>query len=275
MERVLQILGDGPGLPPEAQDALVQIAPREVLAERFHHGHRVGVVEAHLVQLERERTLHVGGVGIHVRNGDKAGDGIQRKGPVGADEARAKFDGGDMPLSRGPKAQDESQRARRNPVLIRVGHDGGIEKRRGFQGVLPGKECADEQPAGLRQGALREDVGRHSFEVRQQGGFEVEVPAVEFPEHGRQIPGGVRLAQGEGPANDGGDALDVRRNEGPQDDAGALGNERHAEMAKPDGGHRSLLAEAAIECSGKFISARESWKASVDSAPWFSLTRSW
>ena len=84
------------------------------------------------------------------------------------------------------------------------------------------------------------------------------------------------LAQGEGAADDGGDAVGVGGDERADDDPGALGDEREVVAAKRDGLHGACQVGAgAIECSAKFISARERWKARVDSAPWFSLTRSW
>ncbi len=51
-----------------------------------------------------------------------------------------------MPFARSAQAENESQRARWQPRLIGVRDDGGVEQRRGFQGVFSQEIGADQQP---------------------------------------------------------------------------------------------------------------------------------
>ena len=248
-ERGLEILRDGPCLAPDAEHASIQIAPREVLPKRFHHGGGVPVIEAHLVQLDEERRFLVAGIGVDLRHGDEAGDGVQTDAAIGSDEAGAELDGRNVPFAGGAQAHDESQAAIGHAILDRMGNDGWIEECGGFQRVLSGKECADEELARAGEGTLREEVGNHPLVIRKQGRLDIEVPGVEFLEHGFQGACGVFLAEGEGATDDGGDAVDAGRDEGADDDTGALRNERDLVTAKRDGSHKALFAGGAITCS--------------------------
>lgn len=233
----------------------------------------MAVIEAHLVQLDDEQRFHVTGIGSDLRHGHEAGDGVQTDAAIGSDETGAELDGRNVSFAGGAQAHDESQAAIGHAILVRVRNDGRIEECGGFQRVLSGEECADEELARAGERTLREDVGTHSLAIRKQGRLDIEVPGVKFLEHDLQLACGVFLAQGEGATDDGDDALDAGRDEGADDDTRALGNERHLVKAKGDGSHKARLDGGEIKCSAKFISARERWKASVDSAPWFSLTR--
>ena len=152
--------------------------------------------------------------------------------------------------------------------------DGRIEEGRRFQGILARKEGPDEERAFPRQGPVREEVGHHLVEAGQQGGLDVQVPGLEVLQHRGQVAPGLGLAQGQGAAEDGGDAVDATGDEGPEDDPGALRDELNLVVTKAKGTHQENRRGGAMGCSAKVISARERWKARVDSAPWFSLTRS-
>ncbi len=121
---------------------------------------------------------------------------------------------------------------------------------------------------------LGEEVRNHPLVVRQERALQIEMAGVELAEHGVQVPEGVLFAQGQGAADDGGDAQGTGGDEGPDDHPGALGNELQVVPAKGEGAHESAITEGPTRSWAELISARARWKARVDSAPWFSLTRS-
>ena len=131
-----------------------------------------------------------------------------------------------MPLAGGSKAHDEAQAAFLHSSLIRVGYDGRIEQGRRFQRVLPREESPDEEFPLAGDRTLRKELREHSLEISQEPRLDVQVPGVEFPQHGLQVPDRILLAQGEGAAYDGRDSLRVAGDEGPDDDARALGQEQ-------------------------------------------------
>ena len=152
---------------------------------------------------------------------------------------------------------------------------GGIEEGGGFEGILSGEECADEELAFTGEGAMREEVMFDLFEVGDERGFDLEVATGELESDLVELVDDLFFSQCKGSADDGGHALAFGGNERADDDTGALWEQCHLMAAEVDLTHseRGVGGEV-VTCSAWFISTRARWKARVDSAPWFSLTRS-
>ncbi len=84
----------------------------------------------------------------------------------------------------------------------------------------------------------------------------------------------VHATLSEKPIQNGDHAVGVGRNKRADDDPRAVRQQHDLVTAEVDGAHVGIDCREIGACSAWFISARESWKARVDSAPWFSLTRS-
>ena len=175
-----------------------------------------------------------------------------------------------MPLTGGAEAHDEAQTACGHAGLIRMRHDGGIEERSGLQRVFTAEKSADEELPRAGERALREDFRLHFRKVAHEHRLDVKVAAVEVRMHAGELFFHLRLRQCQRTADDGGKASGAGGNEGPDDHAGALRLED--DLMAVDG--EVTHARAGRGCCAKVISARARWKASVDSAPWFSFTRS-
>ena len=176
-----------------------------------------------------------------------------------------------MAFPGGPEAHDEAQAAVRNPGLVRVRHHGRIEQGHRFQGVLAGEQPTDDQLAGAGEGPVGEHLGRDPLEMGKQDRFQVEVAALEVTADDLRERLGLRLGQGQSPADDGGDPLGIGGNEGPENDPAALGRQDDVVPMQGERVHEAPIRAGTIPCSATLISARDSRKASVDSAPWFSL----
>ena len=157
-----------------------------------------------------------------------------------------------MPFAGGAQAQDETQFALREAALVRVRDDRGIEKRRGFQGILAGEERADVELARLGERAAAEDVGLDPLEVdaarsREYPTWRLANSAVTAA---RCSSVSVSLER-QGAADDIDDARGIRGDEGADQDAGAIGTEA-------DPGGTNVQAAHGCESETGMASARVS-----------------
>ena len=148
-----------------------------------------------------------------------------------------------------------------------MGHDGGVEDGRRFEGIFARKERPDQQFTGAGEGSMRENMAADPFKMNPEQRLDIEMARVEFTPHRFEVTRDILFAQGQGPADDRDDAVTLLRNEGADDDPRAFGKEGDVVAAETDGTHAAAFGWCVTRCSAHPISARERWKASVDSAP--------
>ena len=176
LERAAQVAMDRFRFRPHAAHAFIELLEREIFPERLQHIRRVAIFKTHLLEFQREAFLFVSGIRHDLRHGDETRHGIDGHRAVRRDDARAKFDGGNVALARGAQAHRKTQIARRHVGLIRMRDDGRIKKRGGFQRVFAGKKRADEKLARARKQQLSANVPAHFFKMREEQRLDVEVP---------------------------------------------------------------------------------------------------
>ena len=72
-------------------------------------------------------------------------------------------------------AHDESQRPVRNSLLVGMGHDGGVEDRRRFEGIFARKERPDQQFTGSGEGSMRENMAADPFKMNPEQRLDIEM----------------------------------------------------------------------------------------------------
>ena len=128
---------------------------------------------------------------------------IRRRG----DQAGAELDGGDVAFAGGPQAHDEAQAAIRTPAWSGCGTMDGLNRAADSRAYSP-VNSAPMSSLRARERGAGEHVGRDPLEVGQQDRFQVEVAAVEVRRDWPPARASASAsAQGQGPADDGGDAL--------------------------------------------------------------------
>ena len=177
--------------------------------------------------------------------------------------------------------------------LVRVRDDGGIEQGRRFQGVFGQEIGADQQLSLFGEFLIGQQEVADLFESFQKEFADLLVALGEFGGDFVQERADSLFRQRHDPGDDPADPLGISRIEWPQKNAGLVGLE--------DGGRafdvdriciHGLVSQGNETGSGDYfstaigslklvsmfcanrISANESRKARVDSAPWFPLTRS-
>src|SRR5690349_14833349 len=84
--------------------------------------------DAQFLKLSLEERLFVSLTGDLLGLKAIPGGRIDGDAAVRIDDTRAESDGRNVPLARGPQAQDEAERTGQQIRLIRVGNDGGVEE---------------------------------------------------------------------------------------------------------------------------------------------------
>ena len=201
---------------------------------------------------------------------------------IGMDDAGSESDGGNVAFPGGAQAENEPQGAGREAGLVGVRNDRWIEQGSGFQGVFGEEIGADQEPSRFGQFRVRCQRLAHLFEAFQKELADVLVPLRRNPR---------RRSSRSGPTRSSGSdmirAMILATRSGPP---GVKGRRRTRDwsglrivdvrlrcMDMGVGGYSAIaigcLKLVRMFCASR-ISARESRKARVDSAPWFPLTRS-
>ena len=123
----------------DAGDAGGQLAAGELFGQGSHHRRGAFVIQAHLLQFNSKPALPVAGVRHHFRHRDKTRNRSQGNPPLRRNNTIPELYGGNVSLAGRPQAHDKTQPSFQHPRLVRMSHDGRVEKRGGFQGILPGK----------------------------------------------------------------------------------------------------------------------------------------
>ena len=187
-----------------------------------------------------------------------------------------------MSFPGGAQAENKSQRAGRQTRLVRVRNDGRIEQGSGFQGVFGQEIGADQQPSLFGEFLIRRQRLADLFEAFQKEFADLLVPLGELSGDFVQQRADPVFRERHDPGDDPGDPLGTTRTEGPEENARLVGLEDRGCTFEVHGhgchGGYSAMAIGSLKLVSMFcakrISANESRKARVDSAPWFPLTRS-
>jgi hypothetical protein len=187
-----------------------------------------------------------------------------------------------MAFSGSPKTEDKAQLSLLQAGLIGRGNDAGVEKGAGFKGVLVHEIGTEENPSGFAQLAVGGQKRADLVKAAQKDFADPLMTVREFPHNLAQFPFHVRLFQKHDPREKVGDALvGLGRGQGLDDERGKKGAQQHApgvgtqlerEAANPGlrkthDKEEDSPPKLAVALCRDFISARESRKARVDSAP--------
>ena len=126
-------------------DFLGQLLDGKGIAQGLENGFRDSVRHAQFLQLSPENGFVVGNGRDVVRRRHVTRGHIHENLALPVDDSRSKRDGGNMPLAGRAQAENKTERSLGKPGLIRMRHDGRIEKRRGLQRIFVGKIGADEK----------------------------------------------------------------------------------------------------------------------------------
>ena len=239
--------------PPHLADAVVQVAKREVLRQRFHDLAGVtfayaSVFETHLVQFDDKELFLIGWIGHDIRQGDESRNGIHGDVAVRGDHAGPELDRRDVAFSRGAQAHDEPETALGHAGLVRVSDHGRVEERGGFHRVFPGEGRADQKLPRARDRALGEDLRTDRLVNFHQTRFEIQVPLREIVPQNFHLVVRLLLRKREDATDHVGDLMRVGRDERTHDDARAVRLERHIMAAQVQGHQATDRGGAGIRC---------------------------
>ena len=203
--------------------AHLDLGEGECLAERLQHSIRGMIVEAHLVQFHVEGVLVVARVHEHIRRGDVGRYRIHGDLVAPVDHAGAKFDGRDVPFAGGAQAHDEAERIRREPALIWMRDDRGVEERGGFERVFAGEQGADEELARAAERPVRRDMRLDAREDPQERLLDIDMARAEVVHDHVEFALGLLFAERKRAAYDAHHALRDRWDEGTDKNARTVG----------------------------------------------------
>src|SRR5262245_43830713 len=135
-----------------------------------------------------------------------------------ADDTHAESDGGNVSLARGPQAQDETQRTRRQASLVGVRHDGRIKQRRGLRRVFVGEVSADKRLAVRRSPPIAQIMADFGKSVAEKF-INLLVTVLEFAENRTQQPVNLRFRKGHDTSNNSSGNIFGRWAKGPEQNA--------------------------------------------------------
>ena len=107
-----------------------------------------------------------------------------------------------MPLADRAQAEDESARSRRNPGLIGMRHDTGIEQRSRLEGVFVQEIRADEPALFLCETRMSGEGPFHLIRARLEGREQIAVPPYKILQDLRKEAGNARRIQCHDAIND-------------------------------------------------------------------------
>ena len=172
---------------------------------------------------------------------------------VSAALAGPEADARHVPLPHRPQTDDEPSTALRQPELVGVPDHRGIEERGALEGVFLREVGPDEELAGLRDGAIGEQVLADGGEPLPEEVHQPLVPAPKLRQDVGQQPLHLRVGEFHDPADELHRPLRRRRLEGPEEDAGVVGLEDHAGAGRDR--HEGLRdPPSTVTC---FIAARD------------------
>ena len=159
------------------------------------------VEHSQLLQLHPEGLVPIGRL-TSLADGGEAARLLDADAPIGADDARAELDRGEVPFADRSQAQDEALLPGAEPTLVGGGDDGRVGERRSFDGVLVCEVGPDEEPPLHGELIPVGDQAGHTLVVAQQRAIKVRVPLGELRERRGERRGDRSLREGQDPIDD-------------------------------------------------------------------------
>ena len=166
-------------------DAGAQFFQGERLSKEFQHFPAEGADQVEFAEFPLEQALFERSVGQARWLKAVTGRRIDYHAPIGVCHTGAKGSGGHMPFPRGSKAQNETLRPGRQMGLVRVWHDGGIEQRGSFEGILVSEIPTDQWRSFFGDCQIAQQLGARLLESTPEKLPDILVASPEF---GPQLP---------------------------------------------------------------------------------------